>query len=124
MFTYKFLGLDREDAETPYYYGSLPKKPELGHIIQIEPSKNRYVVVEIQGRGLEGEGGYDDQKELAFADIGARKSVPTLGLQKLKKGEKPSAPPVKVRGNSFDPDEMKRYSQQNRKRRLSPRKKS
>jgi len=83
MFTYKFLGLDAVDAPTPYYYGSLPAKPELGHILAYEESDNRYAVVRIEGEGLVGADDYANQKELARAEINRGENVPTLWLQKL-----------------------------------------
>jgi hypothetical protein len=121
MFTYKFVGLDPADATTPYYYGSLPAKPEVGHILFFEESNNRYEVVGIEGEGLVGEGdGYTEQRELAWAEIGAGKSVPTLRLRKLAATEPgPAASETKATGRSFDPDEAKKYSQENRKTRLS-----
>jgi len=68
MFTYKFVGLDKSDAETPYYYGSLRAKPELGHIIAYSETGNRYAVVRIDGEGLVGDGPAG-QKELAWGEI-------------------------------------------------------
>jgi hypothetical protein len=112
MFTYKFLGLESVDAPTPYYFGSLPAKPELGHILVFDETRNRYVVVGIDGEGLLGEGDAE-QRELAWTDIGAGKSVPTLRLQKLHVKE------LKPQGRSFDYEEVKEYSQENRKTRLS-----
>jgi hypothetical protein len=84
MFTYKFLGLSKEDGPTPYYYGTLPAKPELGHILVMDETRNRYVVVRIDGEGLSGKG-YEAQKELANAEIGRGEKVPTLVLKKLPK---------------------------------------
>ena len=136
MFTYKFLGLDKGDAETPYYYGSLPKRAKVGQSIEIVASKNRYRVTGVQGEGLEGRGGLADQRELALADIGAGKPVPTLQLRKIAKrkkpkktkyamaykigrAEKPAPRVIKAEGRTFDPDNMKDYSRTNRKIRLS-----
>ena len=121
MFTYKFEGLDRADATTPYYYGSLPAKPELGHILVYDETNNRYEVVGIDGEGLLGEGdGYAEQIELAWAEIGAGKPVPTLRLRQLNTSEpRPSPRHQKPRGRSFDPNDLKEYSQENRKTRLS-----
>ena len=103
--------MSREDATTPYYYGSLPAKPELGHILVLEETGNRYAVIRIEGEGLEGKGGNADQMELAWADIGARKAVPTLWLQQLTKE-------TVAQGRSFSAEEMKEYSQKNREIRL------
>lgn len=111
MFTYKFLGLDKSDAETPYYYGSLPAKPERGHILVYNKTGNRYVVVRIDGEGLADEGdGYANQQELAWADIGRGEEVPTLWLQKVSGKE------TEPQGRSWDYEE---YSQMNRETRLS-----
>lgn len=112
MFTFKFVGLIEVDAPTAYTYGSLPAKPELGHTIVWE-SGNRYVVIRIEGEGLVGDGGYEDQKELAWAEIGAGKAVPTLWLQKLDEIE------INAQGRSFSYEEVKEYSQKNRETRLS-----
>ena len=57
MFTYKFKGLKREDASTPYYYGSLPTVPKIGHILTLDETGNRYRVDRIVGEGLKGKGG-------------------------------------------------------------------
>jgi hypothetical protein len=113
VFTYKFVGLDAMDAPTPYHYGSLPVKPELGHILIYNEAGNRYAVVRIDGEGLLDDGdGHANQTQLAWAEIGRRESVPTLWLQKLYIKE------IKVQGRSFDYDEVKAYSQKNREARL------
>lgn len=113
MFTYKFVGLTAVDAPTPYYYGSLPEKPELGHTLVFdESSGNRYAMVRIEGQGLVGDGGYVDQKELAWAEIGQGKTVPTVWLQKLNVE-------IRAQGRSFSYEEVKEYSQKNRETRLS-----
>jgi hypothetical protein len=112
MFTYKFVGLTTSDAPTSYTYGSLPAKPELGHIIVWEDSNNRYAVVRIEGEGLVGDGGYENQKELAWAEISQGKTVPTVWLQKLAGTSTPA------QGRSFTAEEMKEYSQKNRETRL------
>jgi hypothetical protein len=111
MFTYKFVGLDKSDAETPYYYGSLRAKPELGHIIAYSETGNRYAVVRIDGEGLVGDGPAG-QKELAWAEIGRGETVPTLLLQKLDAKE------TQAQGRSFSAEEMKEYSRKNRNKRL------
>jgi hypothetical protein len=113
MYTFKFLGLSKEEAPTPYYYGSLPAKPERGHTLVYETG-NRYVIVAIEGEGLSGASDSDDQRELAWADISRGRKVPTLLLQKLH-----TAPETKPRGRSLDYEEVKAYSQQNRETRLS-----
>jgi hypothetical protein len=122
MFTYKFLGLDVSDAPTPYYYGSLPAKPELGHILVYNETGNRYVVIHIDGKGLVDDGkGFANQQELAWADIGRGETVPTLRLQKIDAKEtKIAAKEIEVTsGRSFAYEEVKRYSQMNRATRLS-----
>lgn len=111
MFTYKFLGLDKADAETPYYYGSLPVKPELGHTLSY--SRNRYAIIRIVGEGLVGNDAANQEK-LAWADINRGEAVPTLYLLKLQE-----CGPITPTGQSFDPDEMKAYSRHNRARRLA-----
>ncbi len=112
MFTYKFVGLTALDAPTPYTYGSLPVKPELGHTVKWEESGNRYAVVRIEGEGLVGDDA-TNQRELAWAEIAQDKTVPTLWLQKLDGGE------ILAQGRSFSYEEMKEYSQRNREMRLS-----
>jgi hypothetical protein len=112
MFTYKFAGMAALDAPTPYYYGSLPWKPALGHVLVMDGSGNRYAIVRIDGEGLVGDGP-TNQRELAWAEIGAGETVPTLWLQKLDERE------IKAQGRSFDYEEVKEYSQKNRETRLS-----
>jgi len=112
MFTYKFEGLTTADAPTAYYYGSLPARPELGHILVYDASGNRYVVVRIDGEGLVGDGP-TNQRELAWAEINRGESVPTVWLQKLAVTE------TRPQGRSFTAEEMKEYSQKNREARLS-----
>lgn len=112
MFTHKWVGLTAEDAQTAYTYGSLPAKPELGHIIVLEKSGNRYAVVRIAGEGSVGDDGYISQRELAFAEINEGKTVPTLWLQLLG-GE------VKATSRSFSYEEVKEHSQKNRETCLS-----
>jgi hypothetical protein len=108
----QFVGLDKSDAETPYYYGSLPAKPERGHILVVGETGNRYAVVGIDGEGLVGDGPAG-QKELPWAEIGRGETVPTLLLQKLDAKE------TQAQGRSFSAEEMKEYSQKNRETRLS-----
>jgi hypothetical protein len=112
MYTYKFLGLSKEEAPTPYYYGSLPVKPEPGHVLIYE-SGNRYAIVLVEGEGLVGDDGPANEKELAWADISRGETVPTLRLQKL------SMEKTAFRGRSFDADEVKASSQKNRRYRLA-----
>jgi hypothetical protein len=113
MFTYKFVGIDATDAQTPYHYGSLPVKPELGHTLVYDETRNRYAVVKIDGEGLVDNGdGYANQTELAWAEIGRRETVPTLWLQKLNVKE------IQVQGRSFSYEEVKEHSQKNREARL------
>ena len=114
MFTYKFLGLEKSDAATTYYYGSLPAKPERGHTLVYHETGNRYAVVRIDGEGLVDDGdGSDNQKELAWADINRGEEVPTLWLQKLVGIE------TEPQGRSWDYEDVKKYSQMNRETRLS-----
>jgi hypothetical protein len=110
MFTYKFVGLTATDAPTAYTYGSLPAKPELGHIIVYEQSGNRYAVIRIEGEGLVGDDDSADQRELAWTEIGQGKTVPTVWLQKLLEE-------IQARGRSFSYEEVKEYSQKNRETR-------
>lgn len=112
MFTYKFLGLTGLDASTPYYYGSLPAKPELGHMLVFDETGNRYVIFRIDGEGLVGDDP-TNQRELAWADINRGESVPTVWLQKLDPKE------TRAQGRSFSYEEIKEYSQRNRETRLS-----
>ena len=83
MFTYKFVGLKPVDAETPYYYGSLPKRAESGQVIQIVDTDNFYRVRRVLGEGLKGKGGTADQQKLAWAEIGSGTDVPTIFLSPL-----------------------------------------
>jgi hypothetical protein len=88
MFTYKFKGLKREDASTPYYYGSLPAVPKVGHILRLDETGNRYRVDRVVGEGLKGKGGNADQEKLAWADIGRGEKVPTLYLSEVEETKK------------------------------------
>lgn len=54
-----------------------------------------------------------NQKDLAWAEIGAGKTLPTLWLQKLDVSE------LQAQGRSFSYEEVKEYSQKNRETRLS-----
>jgi hypothetical protein len=112
MHTFKVEGLNEQDAPTPYFYGSLPAKPELGHIIVFEDTGLRYAVYRITGEGLTGGNPDDDQRELAFADLSG-KSVPTICVQQI------TATEIKASGRSFDQEELKVYSQRNKKKRFS-----
>lgn len=114
MFTYKFLGLDKAEAPTPYYYGSVPAKPEPGQTLRYDDTGNRYVIVRIDGEGLVDDGdGADNQKELAWADINRGEEVPTLWLQMVIGNE------TKPQGRSWDYEEVKKFSQMNRATRLA-----
>ena len=141
MFTYKFGGLRPEDATTPYYYGSLPAKPEVGQILRLDETGNRYRVTRIVGKGLEGDNGAADQKKLAYADIVHGKSVPILWLSFIEEprpkrkikliskikvidekrsgkelpASKKAVKEMSVDGRSFDADEFKERSRTNRK---------
>jgi hypothetical protein len=137
MFTYKFKGLREEDAATPYYYGSLPAKPEPGHILTFGESGNRYTVIKIVGKGLEGKNGAADQETLAHADIVRGENVPTLWLSLVDEPKKsikaisgitvPASRPkskktakeMPVDGKAVDADEFKRRSRENRKTRIT-----
>ena len=113
MFTYKFVGLTALDAPTPYYYGSLPAKAELGHVLLMEESGNRYAVIRIEGEGLTGDGPFDQREmALAWAEISRGETVPILTLQLLLRE-------TRVQGRSFTYEEVKEYSQKNREIRLS-----
>jgi hypothetical protein len=112
MFTYKFLGLTEEDAPGAYTYGSLPAKPELGHMLVFEKSRTRYAVTRIEGEGLVGDDGYINEKELAWREINQGKAVPTVWLQKLIPNEMPLS-------RSFSYEEVKEFSQKNREARLA-----
>jgi hypothetical protein len=114
MYTFKFQGLEHADAETPYYYGSLPAKPERGHILRFDKTGNRYVIFAIEGEGLSHISDQEDQNELAWAEISRGEKVPTIFLQKLH-----DDPEIKAIGRSFDYEEVKAYSQENREKRLS-----
>jgi hypothetical protein len=135
MFTYKFVGLSNKDAQTAFYYGSLRAKPELGQVLLFEETGNRYLIVLIVGKGLEGDGP-TNQEKLAFAEIVRGDPVPTLALRKVVRGE--AVPPLALKkgdkqllqksdlqdvirptGRSFDPDEIKESSRRNRKLRLA-----
>ena len=112
MHTFKFEGLTKQDAETPYYYGSLPAKPELGHILILDGTGNHYVVYRIDGEGLTGASARENERELAWAEISRGESVPTIWLQKI--GMQTTAS-----GRSFRYEEVKASSQHNREKRLS-----
>jgi hypothetical protein len=86
MFTYKFLGLTKDDAPTRYYYGTVPANPEIGHVLRFDETGNRYTVVAIEGKGLTGPAS-EAQRELAWADINRGEKVPTLVLKKLREPE-------------------------------------
>lgn len=87
MFTYKFAGLRHEDSQLLYYYGSLPKKPEVGHELRFDQTGNRYRIGRIEGEGLTGPNDHDDQMELAWAEISRHESVPTLHLLLLPRAD-------------------------------------
>jgi len=85
MYTYKFVGLQRKDSPTRFFYGSLPAKPEIGHTLSFK-SGNRYRVIAVEGRGLVGKNTDDDldnQKELAWAEINRNEAVPTVQLRSV-----------------------------------------
>src|SRR5260221_12130854 len=110
------MGVRASQSDKPrmYHYGSLPAKPELGHVLVIEESGNRYAVIRIEGEGLVGDGPFDQREmALAWAEISRGETVPTLWLQKLDVIE------TRVQGRSFSPEELKEYSQKNREIRLS-----
>lgn len=54
-----------------------------------------------------------NQRDLAWAEIGAGKPLPTLWLPKLDVRE------LQAQGRSFSYEEVKEYSQKNRETRLS-----
>jgi hypothetical protein len=113
MHTFKFEGLTPQDSETAYFYGSLPAKPERGHILVFDKTGNRYVIYLMNGQGLTEGKARDNERELAFADISRGESVPTIWLQKIEDTQ------VKASGTSFVYEELKASSQQNREKRLS-----
>ena len=121
MFTYKFIGLELEDAPTQYYYGSVPIKPVLGTVFTYDETNNRYLVIKIEGEGLKGNAS-TAQEKLAWAEIGGGEKVPTIWLQRLRRGQKSpkkvSVPEQKPKGRSFTAEEFKEQSQRNRKMRL------
>lgn len=148
MFTYKFVGLKPSDAETPYYYGSLPQRPETGQVIQIADTGTFYRVNRVSGEGLKGRGGKADQETLAWAEIGGGEDVPTLFLSPLLRKEsvefhryveyksaktppktspkwsvnfmkKAPEPPIPAKGKSYEAEEFKHRSRYNRRTRLS-----
>ena len=82
MFTYKFLGLGHADNPGSFYYGSLPAKPDLGHVLTFNETGNRYVICRVAGEGLVGDG-HANREKLAFAEIVRGESVPAVCLQKL-----------------------------------------
>lgn len=114
MFTYKFVGLLQADNPAPYYYGSLPARPEIGHVLYYDETGNRYEVTRIVGQGLEGKDTLNQQR-LADAEIGRGEEVPTVYLKKL-----PPKPPKKTdlepTGTSYYED-LKKASQTNRRKR-------
>jgi hypothetical protein len=112
MYTFKFEGLTVVDAPTPYYYGSLPAKPELGHTLILDGTGNHYVIYRIDGKGLTGNDARESERELAWAEISRGESVPTIWLQKIGKQTTAS-------GRSFSAEEVKAYSQKNRGTRLA-----
>jgi len=113
VYTFKFEGLTEQDAPTPYFYGSLPAKPERGHILIFGETGNRYVVYGIHGEGLTGVSARESERELAWAEISRGESVPTIWLQKIGNMQTTAS------GRSFSYDEVKGYSQRNRENRLS-----
>jgi hypothetical protein len=137
MFTFKFLGLAHEDAETPYYYGSLPGKPFVGQWLHYEETDNYYEIIAIQGKGLTGDSNLDDQQKLAWTEIAQNKSVPTLHVRQLRGPEKAAVVALRRRkkaapagrtavaklqtftGQSVEWEDIKRRSQKNRKTRFS-----
>jgi len=126
VFTYKFLGLEKVDAGTPYYYGSVPGKPEPGHVLKYNETDNNYVVVRVEGEGLVDDGdGYENQRALAWADINRGEAVPTLWLRKIdaKEAKVDGTKEIKVAsGQFFDYEEFKKRSQMNRSERLGGKK--
>src|SRR5258708_5259520 len=84
MYTFKFEGLNERDAPTPCFYGSLPVKPERGHILVFDETGNRYVVYRIEGEGLSEGEARENERELAWAEISRGESVPTIWLQKIE----------------------------------------
>ncbi len=123
MFTYKFVGLTHEDAETPYYYGTLPKEAERGQVLYYAETGNRYEIVRVLGKGLESDDDRTSQKELAEADIIHGAAVPTISLRRLeprpklkRKVVRPSVTAtgeIEPTGSTYE--ELKDASRKNRK---------
>jgi hypothetical protein len=113
VYTFKFEGLTEEDASTPYFYGSLPAKPELGHILIFGETGNRYVIYRIDGEGLTGGEARENERELAWAEISSGASVASIWLQKIGNMQTPAS------GRAFSAEEVKTYSQKNRETRLA-----
>ena len=140
MYTYKFLGLSKDDSPSTYYYGSLPAKPKIGHILKFATG-NRYAITEIEREGLVGDDGPAMQEALALADIVRREAVPTLQLLKLgpetkqrlrrkklrrkklrirpKERAKPKATEKVFTGGPVDASDFEERSRGNRKKRFS-----
>jgi len=115
VFTYKFVGLLHVDAPTPYYYGSLRSKPEIGYVLFYDETGNRYEIVRIVGHGLEGKDTVN-QQELAMAEIGRGESVPTIHLKKLPARQAPKKTDIRPTGTYFD--DLKKASRKNREKRI------
>ena len=86
---------------------------ELGHMIDYDGSGDSLHRVRADCRRAWWVMVPTNQKELAWAEIAAGRTVPTLWLQKLEVGE------LQPQGRSFSYEEVKEYSQKNRETRLS-----
>jgi hypothetical protein len=115
VFTYKFAGLLHADNPGPYYYGSLPVMPEVGHVLYYDETGNRYQIVRIVGQGLEGKDTVN-QHSLAVAEIVHAKDVPTIYLKKLPPSQGPKKTDIEPTGTSYY-DDLKKASQTNRRKR-------
>ena len=130
MFTFKFAGLSEQDSLTPYYYGSLPAKPERGQILVFE-SGNRYTIQQIVGEGLTGRSARADQETLAWKELIDEERVPTIFLREIPSWRitgavhrKDAVGETTVTGQSFTAEELKERSKHNRKQRHERPKKS
>jgi hypothetical protein len=119
------MGLEKADAPTPYYYGSVPKRPEPGQTLVYNETGNRYIIANVEGEGLQDDGdGYEKQRELAWADINRGEDVPTLWLEFIKPVmgvvvKVPDTKDIVASGFSADYEEIKKQSQINRATRFS-----
>jgi hypothetical protein len=84
MYTQSVVGLAHEDAETRFYYASLPAKPKVGQTLRYEETGNRYLIVGVDGEPLTGDSEFDDQRTLAWTEVAQGKKVPSIFVQQLQ----------------------------------------